>query len=184
MYANTLDELRCAMKACEQAPNLNMLQHGELVHKKYKLLMTQLSEGTTKYAELRSLFMQYKLPPPSILANYHIYHDCGKHLTLTIGEDGKRRFPNHAEVSANQYSHIFPDDQFTVNLIRKDMDFHTLRGDDLMDLLKHPLAPALYFSAWAEIMANAEMFGGEDSDSYKIKAKRLIQAGKKLLNRN
>lgn len=171
------------MESCEQAPNLNMLQHGQLVHEKYKELIKSLEVGTTKHAELRALYEQRKLPPPQVLERYHVYHDCGKHLTLEVGEDGKRRFPNHAEVSALQYQHLFPDDGFTINLIRKDMDFHILRGEELEELCKHPLAHILYFTAWAEINANAEMFGGTNSDSYKIKAKRLIQNGKKLLNK-
>lgn len=172
------------MKGCEQAPGLNMLQHGELVHAKYKELINSLNENTVKYAELQQLYEKFRrsLPPPSVLERYHVYHDCGKHLTLTIGEDGKRRFPNHAEVSANQFANLFPEDGFTTTLIRMDMDFHILKGDDLIRLCRSPFSPILYFTAWAEIFANAEMFGGIESDSFKIKAKRLIQAGKKLLN--
>ena len=180
-YANTLDELHCEMAACEQAPNLNMLQHGQLVHEKYKELITSLNDGTAKHAELRALYERHK--SHQVLERYHVYHDCGKHLTLEIGEDGKRRFPNHAEASYQQFLRLWEDDLFTATLIKKDMDFHVLRGEELEDLLKHPLAPILYFTAWAEINANAEMFGGVNSDSYKIKAKRLIQSGKKLLNK-
>lgn len=180
-FATSLQELHTAMENCEQAPSLNMLQHGQTVHEKYNELITSLKDGTTKYAQLLPLFAKCKLPPPSVLKNYHVYHDCGKHLVFEL-KDGKKHFPNHAEASYQQYLHIFPEDQFTANLIRKDMDFHILRGEELDELIKHPLAAILYFTAWAEIMANAEMFGGEDSDSFKIKRKRLIQAGKKLLN--
>jgi len=63
-----------------------------------------------------------------------------------------------------------------------DMGFHTYRDEQLIELCKNPLAPTLYFTAWAELEANASMFGGHDSDSYKIKKKRLIKAGKKLYN--
>lgn len=172
------------MKGCEQAPNLNMLQHGQSVHFQYKKLLSLLEAHDIKYAELAHVFEKYQhsLPPPSVLERYHVYHDCGKGLCLEIGEDGKRRFPNHAEISAEQFKRIFPDDLFTAQLIRMDMDFHTLKGDDLNRLCKSPFAPILYLTAWAEIHANAEMFGGMESDSFKIKAKRLIQAGKKLLN--
>jgi hypothetical protein len=61
------------------------------------------------------------------------------------------------------------------------MDFHLLKGDDLIKLCESPFAPILYFTAWAEINSNATMFGGYESESYKIKRSRLIQAGKKLL---
>ena len=179
----TKDALIQAMQLCEQAPGLNMLQHGQLVHEKYKELIAALNVNSIEYAELSQLYARFgsRLPPASVLERYHVYHDCGKHLCLTI-EDGKRRFPNHAEVSSRQYATVFPDDCFTAQLIRMDMDFHILRGDDLDKLCKSPFAPILYFTAWAEVNANAEMFGGKDSESYKIKRKRLIQAGKKLLN--
>ena len=39
----------------------------------------------------------------------------------------------------------------------------------------------LYLTAWSEILANSTMFGGKESDSFKIKRKKLIQAGKKLM---
>lgn len=172
------------MQRCEQAPGLNMLQHGQLVHEKYKELIAQLDAHSIEYAELHALYEKYgrTLPPPAVLERYHAYHDCGKHLTLTIGEDGKRRYPDHAEASSRQYAHLFPEDGFTATLIRMDMDFHLMRGEDLLKLCRSPFAPILYFTAWAEVNANASMFGGKESESYKIKRSRLIQAGKKLLN--
>jgi len=171
------------MEQCEQAPGLNMLQHGQAVHEQYLKLLQELNEGTVECKELRDLYAKFgpNLPPPEVLKKYHVYHDCGKHLALVI-ENGKRHFPNHAEVSAKQYATIFPDDGFTKQLIAMDMDFHLHRGDDLLRTCRSPFAPILYFTAWAEVNANAEMFGGRNSESYKIKRSRLIQAGKKLLN--
>ncbi len=161
-----------------------MLDHGRSVHEHYKQLIGELESGT--FEDSTTLMEVYRLvrpnlPPPEVLHPYHEYHDCGKHLVLTV-EDGKRRFPNHAEASAQQYAHLFPEDGFTIALIRRDMDFHMLRGDDIDALWKSPFAPILYLTAWAEINANAEMFGGRCSESYKIKRSRLIQAGKKFLN--
>jgi hypothetical protein len=175
------------MQACLQAPHLNMHQHGESVHHQYKELLLALGNDAVEYKELRDVYAKYagKLPSPEILERYHIYHDCGKHLCLTIDEaTGKRQFPNHAEISSKQYATIFPEDGFTKQLIAMDMDFHILRGDDLLKTCRSPFAPILYFTAWAEVNANAEMFGGRQSESYKIKRSRLIQAGKKLLNHN
>ncbi len=172
------------MRSCEQTAGMDMLQHGRLVHEHYLDLISQLESGAHECPELNKLWshLKHAIPPADILKRYHVYHDCGKHLCLEIGEDGKRRFPNHAEHSAKQYSHIFPEDGLITALIRHDLDFHILRGDDLLRLWKSPFAPALYFTAWAEISANAEMFGGKQSESYKIKRSRLIQAGKKYLN--
>jgi hypothetical protein len=112
---------------------------------------------------------------------YHVFHDCGKHLCKEIGEDGKTRYPNHAEWSKKQYIEVFGENGTEPELIGSDMDFHTKSGEELTDLWKSPLAPILYFTAWAEIIANSTMFGGQDSTSFKIKKKKLIQAGKKCL---
>jgi hypothetical protein len=171
------------MEACQQAPGMNMLEHGISVHESYKELIKALGENSIKCEELRALWSNFKdtLPPPDVLKQYHVFHDCGKHLCLTIDEEGKRRFPNHAAESTKQYSIVFPEDGFTAKLISKDMDFHMLKGDDLLKLCESPFAPILYFTAWAEINSNAAMFGGYESESYKIKRSRLIQAGKKLL---
>lgn len=169
------------MMCCEQAPGMNMLQHGRLVHAKYRELINQCAHNTVKYSLVCALYNKFKLPPAEVLKKYHFYHDCGKHLCLTIDANGKKHYPNHAEISAKQYSILQPEDLFTTSLIKNDMAFHTARGEDLVNLCKNLLAPILYFTAWAEIMANAEMFGGEESESFKIKKSRLIQAGKKLL---
>lgn len=161
------------MQSCEQAPGLNMLKHGQLVHQKYKDLIT--SSGHDKPDKFIDK-IRNKLPPPEVLKAYHIYHDCGKHLCLEVDEQGRRHFPNHAEWSSKQFAYIFPDDTFSAVLIAKDMDFHTKRGEELCALCKSPFAPILLLTAFAEINANASMFGGQQSDSYKIKFKRLMKA--------
>jgi hypothetical protein len=45
---------------------------------------------------------------------------------------------------------------------------------------KLPYAKHLYATAWSELFANAELFGGFESDSFKIKRKKLIKALKLL----
>lgn len=164
-----------------------MLEHGQLVHDSYVHLWRGLAAAAFEQDEpaLQAWFDQMKAHQPHALLSpdqlraYHVYHDCGKHLTLTIDESGRRHFPNHAAASARQYEAIFPRDDLTRDLIAHDMDFHTMRGDDLRALWTHPLAATLYLTAWAEIRANATMFGGLQSESYKIKRSRLLQAAKK-----
>lgn len=65
-------------------------------------------------------------------------------------------------------------------MIKHDMGFHILKGQELIDHCRLPYANDLYATAWAELFANAETFGGFDSDSFKIKRKKLIKALKYL----
>jgi hypothetical protein len=155
-----------------------------MVHDHYLLLIDQLESGEHNQPLLVNLYQHLKknLPSKEVLHRYHLYHDAGKFLCLAIDENGKRHFPDHAKWSADQFIRVFPEDGFTWQLIRHDMDFHTMRGDEIEQLWKNPLAPALYLTAWAEISANAEIFGGRESESYKIKRSRLLQHGKKFLN--
>lgn len=114
-----------------------------------------------------------------IIKQYQILHDCGKPSCRQLDEDGKQRFPDHALHSHRVFSSIFGLDHPASELILHDMDFHIFKGEDLIDLWSKPYAATLYFTAWAEIIANSKMFGGFDSTSFKIKKKALIQAGKK-----
>lgn len=175
------------MAACEQTQGMNMLEHGQRVHDSYVQLRSDLIASQFEQDEpaLQAWFnriretMPETLLAPEDLRAYHVYHDCGKHLVLCTDDTGRRHFPDHALASAVQYKALFPNDPKTHWLIAHDMDFHTMRGDDLRVLWTQPLAATLYLTAWAEIRANAAMFGGLESESYKIKRSRLLQAAKK-----
>lgn len=110
------------------------------------------------------------------MEKYQVYHDCGKPLCLTYDEFGKKHFYNHSTFSYNQFLKVFPEDNICANLIKNDLEFHT--NKDLSFLWSLENAHSLYLTAWAEIYANSEMFGGVESDSFKIKRKKLIKAGK------
>lgn len=171
------------MSKCFQFENISMLDHGNMIASEFKTLLSELEEGKyhSNIQQLYSLTKD-KLLSAEQLEQYHIYHDCGKHLCLQIDSEGRRHYPNHAEISAKQYGLIFPEDTTTQFLILHDMHFHSKKADELKDLFDHPLAPSLFFTALAEINANSEMFGGRSSTSYKIKMKRLIQTASKFLN--
>jgi len=111
------------------------------------------------------------------LTLYHIYHDCGKPYCITYDETGREHYPNHSEVSSKRFLSIFGESfREESEMILHDMDFHTLRGEDLLSTCNLPFADHLYATAWSELFANAEIFGGIESDSFKIKRKRLIKA--------
>tara|TARA_R110000772_G_scaffold79172_2_gene169495 strand:- start:4222 stop:4710 length:489 start_codon:yes stop_codon:yes gene_type:complete len=121
------------------------------------------------------------LPDRQTLELYTVYHDCGKPYCLTYDEDGRKHFPNHAEVSFNTFNQIF-DNDVSADLIRRDMDFHLLRADSLQKFSEYKYYNVLMLSALSEIHSNAIMFGGKDSTSFKIKWKHSDKRGRQVLN--
>lgn len=181
-YPNSFQDLLDLMQSTEQMKGLSVHAHGLMVRESYKVLISELEAGQSDpilqevYANLKD-----KVLSDEIVHVYQEYHDCGKPLCRIVDDEGKVHFPDHANVSANVWKHLFPEQETIQELMRKDMDFHMGKSDDFDALWEHPLAPTLYLTAWAEIMANCQMFGGQDSTSFKIKKKKLIQAGKRFL---
>jgi len=176
--AASYEELISRMKCCYQFKDMDMVEHGQSVHKTYLALRNQL-EGGEKIADLPEWMYSYNWPNAD-LEKYHVLHDCGKPLVKVVDDNGKQHFPSHAKASYQQYVYLFPDDLETAFLIRADMIFHTWKFKYLKDsgLGTGRLGKLLYLTAWAEIIANCEMFGGQESTSFKIKKKRLIKLGK------
>ena len=118
-----------------------------------------------------------------IVKDYIIYHDCGKHLCETHDEKGVH-YPDHANVSAN-YCLENGGDPLVANLIRNDMFFHTCTAQELEDstLSVQELA-TLLMASLAEIHANAQMFGGLESQSFKIKYKQIDRRGKAFFKKH
>lgn len=176
-----------------QFENINMLDHGRMVHESYKQLLSAIEKEDNIFLEqwLGNSFLnktftnlllgnQYSMEE---MENYHIYHDCGKPSCKTM-EGDKQHFPDHAQKSGEIYSQYF-DNSIINELIINDMAFHSLKGEQLTNwLIEHKdnkkFLCSLYLTAWAEIIANSTMFGGNESTSFKIKKKCLISAGKKL----
>ena len=115
----------------------------------------------------------------SIIEDYNILHDCGKPYCIEYDADGRKHFPNHAEVSKNTYLAL-PDANLTVgNLIGWDMVLHTATADEIKEIgLCKADAYTLLITAFAEIHSNASMFGGIESVSFKSKWKKLDRRGK------
>ena len=99
---------------------------------------------------------------------------------MTIDDEGKRHFPNHAEVSYNTYLQLFGNEQ-VAQLIRMDMDIHLLKSEQIEEFAKRPEAITLLLTGLAEVHSNAAMFGGIESTSFKIKYKQIEKRGKQIL---
>ncbi|CAH1690027.1 conserved hypothetical protein [Hyphomicrobiales bacterium] len=177
-----------AMRSCEQMPGLSVLAHGEMVAERYSELVGFLRDGKPLTSEWRlpdwihDPIILTRLLPDDLMAEYHVFHDCGKPACLVIDEEGKRRFPNHAQVSKDIWLSLGGDERVG-ELIGMDMDAHLLRDEGLAEFAARPQAIPLLLTALAEISSNAEMFGGIESTSFKIKAKALAKRGKAVLKR-
>ena len=178
-YHHSLPKLLGAMRDCYQFENISMYDHGLLVSKEYCKIISSLENNIIPDhlpEQLLTLYKTKELLCFSKMLNYHILHDCGKPLVREVDEEGKQHFPNHSQVSYNQFIRIYPNNEEEAFMIKLDMDFHTLKNNDLVPLVKSKYGFSLYLTAWAELLANAQMFNGFDSVSFKIKRKKLIQA--------
>jgi hypothetical protein len=180
-----------AMESCGQAPGYSTFMHGIDVATTYKTIVRYVREG------------RWSLPgePPKWLATYWhhlrlhddleaevylIYHDCGKWACRTEDWDGRVHFPDHAAVSQRIFNEHFTLTN-AARLIGYDMVIHTTSAEEIDEYLKVwsvEDACTLMIAALAEVYANAKMFGGYDSLSFKIKnthaAKRSMRICKAL----
>jgi len=157
-----------------------MIQHGEMVHDWYTDLVTkrQYQWDFGSVGDLVDELCQLAYHPQA-MQDYHIFHDCGKPYCRTVDETGRQHFPNHAAVSEQTWLNAGGDPD-TGWMIAHDMDFHMLKGDDLKSMLSDKRAPSMLLTAWSELHANAQMFGGTSSTSFKIKRKHLEKNTKTL----
>ena len=185
-------EMAFAMMDCDQTPGQDVLQHGRSVREHYFAILDHLA-GRIELSEYgnwrvpawldthREQLLD-ALPTRHQMATYLTLHDCGKPSVLEVGEDGRRRFPGHAEASTRVYLDTFGEDADPVvaDLIAHDMDIHLMAAADIPAFCENQQAVAHLLAGLAEVTSNAAMFGGTDSDSFKMKFKRLDQRGRAI----
>jgi hypothetical protein len=168
------------MIACPQTPTQNVLEHGKAVHAAWQ----QILQG--EITSLPSWFYEYQ---KEILAEinrfdqesiscYQIYHDCGKPFCRTIDDQGQH-FPDHATISAQVFEDIFGP-SLACTWVQHDMDAHLLKATQVPEFCEIEGCIILLVTALAEIYANASMFGGTSSTSFKIKYKQLDRRGRAI----
>lgn len=171
------------MRSCQQNEHQNIHEHGLAVARKYEDLIA----GRTDQWQLPGWFEKYKRwlladqPPFSLMWLYHEFHDVGKPFCRQVDEEGKQHFPNHAVISASVWR-VHCGDGLIADLIQHDMDLHLLKPSTIDTFTRYDLAPALLLTALSELHANASMFGGIESTSFKIKWKCLSKTGTYLCN--
>lgn len=183
MFPNTFEQLNDDMNSTEQMKGLTVYQHGKMVSAEYEKLMFSLRKGTCEETVLQDVYnkAQKFILDDNTVQRYQVYHDCGKPYCRTVDVEGKVHFPDHANVSSAVWAKLFPGEYVIKELMRLDMMWHTISLQDADVFWTHNYAPTLYFTAYAEILANCQMFGGQDSTSFKIKRKKLLKCGKKFL---
>jgi hypothetical protein len=175
------------MKETPQTDTQSVWDHGQSVQNYMNDLLDHLQKDTPLKYEWKLPDWIYdpilleSLPNKETLDLYTLYHDCGKPFCLIYDEDGRKHFPNHAEVSCNTFNKVF-DNSVSADLISRDMDFHLLRADKLQEFSEYEYATTLILSALSEVHSNATMFGGTDSVSFKIKWKHSNKRGRQVLN--
>lgn len=187
----TYEQLIKDMKACEQTKGMSVLDHGSMVRDYYHDLYFHLYEDTDLRYEWKlpnwllenKQFIINELCNDYVMQEYMIMHDCGKPYCKTVDEEGKQHFPDHATISYLTYIRLYPEKVLVAELIRKDMDVHCLKGEDVEEFSRDPLAISLLISALCEIHANASMFGGIESTSFKIKWKQIDKRGRQVFEK-
>lgn len=176
------------MLSTEQMEGLSVLEHGQMVHNYFVDLRNQYLEDN--YSPIYSWRLpEWALSPElwgrlvdeEIIHNYQVFHDCGKPYCLNIDAQGRRHFPEHADVSAEVWGQV-AGSTLESDLMRHDMDIHLMKSKDFESFSKLDIAPTLLLTGLAEIHANAEMFGGIDSTSFKIKWKNINKFGRRYVN--
>lgn len=164
------------------------MQHGILVNQYFLDLYSHLQFNTTlqynwilpTWIYENKEFILENLLPIGMLSNYQIYHDIGKPFCKTYDlHSRKPHFYNHETISAD----IYPGAPEIKELIASDMIIHKIKDKDLDSFSKREDAISLLLTGLSEIHANAEMFGGINSTSFKIKYKQINTRGKGLFRR-
>lgn len=178
------------MKNCNQTDTQTIFEHCESVTNYTIQLIDHLKSDNLelKNWKIPSWLYLYKLEilnnllSIDIITEYTMFHDIGKPHCLELDQFGKRHFPNHTEVSAKLYLEATKNIQVS-KLISLDMKIHTIKENETHDFIKNKEAITLLLVALAEIHSNANMFGGIESLSFRIKFKQIFSKGKSVLKK-
>lgn len=184
----SLAQLRSVMRNCEQTSGMSVLEHGLQVAKYFEDIRSHIVEGTSlkykwkipEWALDRELWLN--LMPLSVIREYQVYHDCGKPFCEEKDEQGRVHFPKHASVSGELWKYMERNKKVG-ELIFQDMDIHLLKAIGIEEFAARDTALTLLLTGLSEVHANASMFGGIDSVSFKIKYKQINRRGKAIIKK-
>lgn len=170
------------MSKCYQFKGVSVLKHGYDVLHKFNELYNHLFFNKELSSEWRipewiNKFKESDFERLEDIRTYIVYHDCGKPKCISFDDKGRKHFYNHDIYSYLTFKEYCNND-FIANLILLDMTVHKKDMEELF--LNSKYAKILLLVGLCELHANAEMFGGINSDSFKIKLKRLNKNGKRI----
>ncbi len=178
-----------------QTDSQSVLEHGMSVYKYFQNLFSILVDGGDEQQNAgwklpewlmeNRKFILDNLHSADDIREYQLMHDCGKPYCLEIDSEGKRHFPDHANVSANIFTQI-SDNRIVADLIRNDMTLHIIKADEVPTFVENnslQTVLTLLVTSLCELHSNASMFGkeGVESTSFKIKYKQLDKRGKQIM---
>jgi hypothetical protein len=190
------------MQACMQTSGISVYKHGEIERALDNNALQELDAATWR---LPSWVTEHKDILRDAVASeygvttydYLLYHDIGKPYCRVVDADGKQHFPGHAEASEAALRVVAANHDYGGQFQQRyccevdhiaaavyagmDMDAHLLKQDGVAEFASRPQAPILLLAALSEIHANAGMFGGLESTSFKIKWKQLSKMGARVL---
>jgi hypothetical protein len=177
------------MQQCPQTETQTVYQHGVSVQQYTLELIDILKSGKSADRwRLPNWIFDYRqqildhLLPTDIIAEYTLFHDCGKPFCIQYDDNGKRHFLDHANKSAQIWLEVGGNAQ-VAKLMAMDMFIHTIKANEIDAFIQHPEAITLLIVGLSEVHSNAQMFGGIDSVSFKIKWKQINQRGKAICSK-
>jgi len=174
------------MKECEQTQGQSVYEHGVAVWTHLQDLINYLNDKHTlphwkipTWVDTYKKELKESLLPLTTLKSYTIFHDCGKPFCLTIDDQGRRHFPNHAQVSHDLWIETTQDKQ-VATLILNDMWIHIIKSNEIDSFIELPEAVSLLLVGLCEVHSNCRMFGGIESVSFKSKWKQIDRRGRAI----
>lgn len=176
--ANVIEDMR----GCKNSQGQSVIEHGERVYEEYDYWKNGIIQDW-KRPDWLNLIKVEDLHDEETVTQYCYYHDCGKPYCRV--EDSKGvHYPDHAKVSSDLFLSL-TGNKVVSKLIANDMVIHSGSAEEIEGKLNNKWskqdALTLLIVALCEIHANAELFGGITSTSFKIKWATINRRGKQII---
>lgn len=160
------------MRKEKQTEGLTLWQHGKDVSQKFKELRNGQYKNWPRIDSVKWIEEALKEPLPysdEDIETYCLFHDIGKVNT----SDGNGSFPGHAEESFKIWNRLDNREHIS-RWMKNDMAIHSMKKEDFLKIEDRKIHRLVGLS---ELYANAPYFGGFDSESFKIKFKKIVRNG-------